>query len=94
MDPITLGLVGAGTFVSVFLYNRWRLQYWLGIAALFDLNVVEVSSFWAVRLKLKAQAGPLEVRIAGSMNNKGGTQVVVVIPGPPGFNGLRIRHEH
>jgi HEAT repeat protein len=94
MDPITLGLVSAGTLVSVFLYNRWRLQYWLDIAASFDLDVVEVSSFWAVRLKLKARAGPLEVRIAGSIHNKGGTQVVVVIPGPPGFNGLRLRSEH
>jgi len=93
MDPITTTLVGAGLCMSGFLYNRWRLQYWLSIVALLGLDVVEVSSFWAFRSRLKAQTGLLEVRIAGSIHAKGGVQVVIVIPGPPGFQGLRIRSE-
>ncbi len=93
MDPIIPGLIGTGLFVSGFLYNRWRLQYWRDIVTLFDLHVQETSSFWALRPKIKAKSGPLQVWISGSTHDKGGIKLVVAIAGPPGFYMLKIRRE-
>ena len=79
--------------VAGYLYDRWRTRYWHGIATDCGLNAVIISGL-AWGLKLYGQAGPLAVRIAGSQHNKGGTQVVVVIPGPPGFSEVSIRREY
>jgi hypothetical protein len=56
------------------------------------LDVVEVSSYSARRLKLAARAGPVEVRIEGARSQTS-IQVAVVVPGLPGFSDVRIRRE-
>ena len=74
--------------VSIFVYSRWRFSLWKRIADQY-LQEAEVS-FWAEGLMIKGRAGPLGVLILGSPVR---TQAVIVIPGPPDFNEVSIRHE-
>ena len=90
MDPIVSGLIGTGFFLSVFLYIRWRHRNWLRVAALCDLREVNL---YSLPVQLQARAGPLEVRFTDSRRHQGGVQVVIVIPGPPGFYKVRISHQ-
>ncbi len=93
MDPILPALALGGALVAGYIYDRWRARYWLGIAEDCGLQEVKISGL-AWSMKLQGQAGPLKVRFAGSSHNKGGTQVVVVIPGPPGFFEVSVRREY
>jgi hypothetical protein len=56
--------------------------------------VVKVSHPLALRLRLAAQSGPLTVLIEDT-NRRGsqGSRMVVTVPGPPGFLGVRIRRQ-
>jgi len=96
MDAIIPTLVVGGFFVCSFLYGQYsrhrRLQYWQGIAKLCHLHVVKVFR-WVWGLTLQGRAEPLEVWITGSLRSKSGTQIVVMIPGPPGFSEVSIRRE-
>lgn len=93
MDPVTPALIGTGLYLGNFLYKYWRLQYLQRVMKSCGLRVLEVSTPFAVRKKLKAQGGPLEVRIKGSISDIGAIQLAIVIPGPPGFSGMRLRRE-
>jgi HEAT repeat protein len=92
MDPVTPALIGTGLFLGSFLYKHWLRHHFQSAAASCGLRVVKVSNLWAPT-KLTAQAGPLEVRIVTSLRGKSDIHVVVVIPGPPGFSGLKLRRE-
>lgn len=94
MDPFLSALVlGGAVAASGFLYDRWRFRHWQSVAADCSLHVVSASGL-AWRLTLRAQAGPLMVGFTGSRHNMGGTQVAIVIPGPPGFSEVSIRREY
>ena len=88
-----LPFLAAGSVLwSALRSNRRRLRAWQEVVTSFDLLVEEVSGPWTWRLKLKARLGPWEVRIEGDSSN-GNAEVMVVVPGPPGFSGVRIRSE-
>jgi hypothetical protein len=93
MDPLLPALGLGGAFLAGYLYTRWRVRYWERIAADCGVQVSRVSG-WAWNLTLHGQAGKLLVRISGSPHNKGGTQIVVVIPGPTDFSKVSIRREY
>jgi HEAT repeat protein len=93
MDPVIPSLVGTGFFLGRFLYKYWRLQYLQRVLTSCGLRVLEVSTPFALRKRLKAQGGSLEVRVKGSLRGPLGIQVAIVIPGPPGFSGMRLRRE-
>jgi len=84
-------LTEALVLVGRYMRSRERLEVWQGVAAADGLHVVESSGSWAWRPVLKAEAGPLEVRFEDA--GRYGTRVVVVVPGPPGFWGVRLRRE-
>lgn len=90
LAPIGLGLV-ASLWDSL-VYNRERLWRWRGAVAACRLNVEEVSSTMTLRLRLMARAGPVQVWLEYVGGGKG-TQVRVMVPGPPGFVGVRLRRE-
>lgn len=94
MDPVTPALIGSGVLLSGFLYKYWRLLHWQRIVTSCGLSVVKVSSPFALRKTIEARRGTLAVRIKGALHDKGGARVVITIPGPPGFSGLRLRNEH
>src|ERR1700681_1077699 len=87
------GLWSAWTFWSGHRDGRRRLQIWQHAVASCHLQVVEVASYSARRLKLAARAGPVEVRIESARNLEYSVQVAVVVPGLPGFSDVRIRRE-
>ncbi|HEX7182045.1 MAG TPA: HEAT repeat domain-containing protein [Thermoanaerobaculia bacterium] len=86
-------LVGGAATWSGLLHNRRRLQTWREAVAACGLELVEISSYRALRIGLKARAGPLEVRIQDSRRKDYSAYAVVVFPGPPGFSGVRLRPE-
>lgn len=76
---------------SRFEQNDKRLQAWRDAAALYGLQVVEVSG-WT----LKARAGRMDVRIETGGDNQSKVQpvrIVVTVPGPLDFCNVRIRPE-
>src|SRR4051794_11435702 len=83
-------LIGGFSSWAVLRVNQSILRNWRSAAESCGLRVEEISSAWAWRMALRARAEPLAVRIEGSRH---GTRVVVVVPGPPGFSGVRIRRE-
>lgn len=87
------GLWSLGALVSVRRDGLRRLQAWQHAAASCRLQVEEVSSSSARRLKLAARAGPVAVRIEGARGLEAGLQVVVVASGLPGFSEVRIHRE-
>ena len=74
--------------LSSFVYRHWRFPLWKRIANQY-LQEAEVS-FWDEGLMLRGRAGPLGVLILGTPAR---TQAVIVIPGPPDFTEVSIRHE-
>jgi hypothetical protein len=93
-ESIAFGLVIGG---GIHLWKGLRgyrscLQGWRDAASSCGLEVVEISSPFAMRLKLEAQKGPLTVRIGVRHGRDYATWVVV--SGAPGFYGVRIRREH
>lgn len=89
--PLLIG--GGGVFWSVRQHSRSRLRTWREAASWSDLRVLEHSSPSAWRPFLKARGGPLEVRIEASRRNAGFASLVIEVPGPPGFTGMKLRRE-
>ena len=86
-------LAGSAATWSGLLHNRRRLQGWRDAAAACDLELVEISSYRALHIWLRARAGPLEVRIQDTVRQNYRDYVVIAFPGPPGFSGVRLRRE-
>jgi HEAT repeat protein len=84
-----LGMMGVGTWWTEILIRR-RLQAWRNAVEACGLNVLTTSKPRSRKMRLEARGGPLEVRIRPARR---GARVVAVIPGPPGFSGVRIRRE-
>ena len=95
MDPFLPALAAGGILLGGYVYNRWRFLAWQRMAEQCarkgDLREVKLSS-GTLEWKLQGQAGPLKVQITSRMG-KGSSQVVIVIPGPPGFSEVSIRRE-
>lgn len=87
-------LVGGAGFWSGVRFNGWRLRIWQKAVAACGLEVVKISHPLAWRLRLTARSGPLAVLVEDT-NRRGnpGSRMVVTVPGPPGFLGLRIRRQ-
>ncbi len=87
------GLGGVATWATLSTQRR-RLRTWLEAAASCGLEVVETPSpgVWR-RLKLAARAASVEVLIQDSTSKSYSTLLVVKVPGPPGFTGMRLRRE-
>src|SRR5262245_18734453 len=83
----------AGAVGSGLLLGRRRLAAWRKAAEASFVRVVESSGTWALKRSLRGHAGALEVRIEESRERRGGLRVVVAVPGPPGFAGVKIRPE-
>ena len=88
-----LAYIGAMT-VAVHRMQSARLQMWRETVAGCGLHLEEVSSALAFRVNLRARGGLLEVRIRATGRSGASLRITVVIPGPPGFAGMRIRREH
>jgi HEAT repeat protein len=81
-------LISAVRDLIIYVYRRRRFPHWKRIA---NQYLQEAKfSFWSEGLMLQGRAGPLSVRIMG---NPARTQAVIVIPGPPDFTEVSIRHE-
>jgi hypothetical protein len=91
--PILTGSFALWSAWSGIRHNRQVLQDWQYAAMACGLRVEEISSPWAMRSRLEARAGPIKVRIEDPQRRDAGVQVTVVVPGPPGFSGVRIRRE-
>lgn len=87
------GLLEIGALWSAGRDGRGRLRAWQHAAVSCGLEVEEVSSSSARRLKLAAREGPLAVRIEGARGREVGIQVVVAVSGPPGFSDVSIHSE-
>jgi len=88
VSGIVAAHAGAAWF-TVFLVRR-RLQVWRDVAEACGLKVLNFSNPWAGGMDLEAQDGPLKVQIFPANQ---GARVVAMIPGPPGFPGVKIRRE-
>lgn len=78
--------------------HQRQLRRWQAVAAERGLAGVEVSSPRAWTLRLTGRAEPLDVRIenshrTGRYNRQKLIRIVVTVPGPPGFRGVRIHRE-
>jgi HEAT repeat protein len=91
-EAIAISLALGGAYlVDGFRNYRRRLREWHNAASLCGLQIVGVSNPLAWRLKLQARSGPMEVRIEVRHGKDYATWVVVT--GPVGFYGVRIRRE-
>ncbi len=88
-----IGVKGAFWMSGALSRYRRRLEVWQLAAASARLEVEEVSSPSARRLKLAARAGPVAVRIEEARGLDAGIQVVVAVSGMPGFSEVRIHRE-
>src|SRR5262245_31479362 len=100
MIGLSIGIIMGGhgfwklkDLLSVRLDNRRRLQVWQRAAASCGLQVKEVSSPSARRLTLAARAGPVSVWIEGARGLEEVIQVVVAVPGLPGYSEVTIHRE-
>ncbi len=73
------------------LQSSWRRKVWLQVAAAHGLQVPASPSYRESRPVLRAWAGPIEVRFEESLHN--GSRITVVVPGPPGFVGIKVLRE-
>jgi HEAT repeat protein len=92
-EPFAVLLVGASA-ASVYQTQSARLRIWRKAITDCGLRLERVSSAMAFRLKLRARGGPLEVRLQATRRSGSSVRITIVIPGPPGFAGVRIRREH
>lgn len=90
---IILAFVGTSV-AGIHRSQSARLQIWRKAIQDCGLRLEEISSPMAPRLKLQAQGGQLEVRIQAAGRIGSGLRITIVIPGPAGFSGVRIRREH
>lgn len=86
-------IASGGAFWSIRQHNHWRLRTWQDAAEWSDLRVEEVSGPWAWRVSLRAKGGPLAMRVEQTRRYNQGSLITVMVPGPPGFAGMRIRRE-
>jgi HEAT repeat protein len=87
-------VLAAGTsLLSAVRNRRVRLERWQNAALSCGLRVVWVSIYAAWRMKLDAGGGPLQVRIEAINAKAYPVRIVVAVPGPPGFSGVKIRRE-
>jgi hypothetical protein len=83
---------GASSVWAAIAYQRGRLLLWKSIASLCHLQVEELSFATEFLVRMQARSGPLKIRIfPGQKRNT--SQIVITIPGPRGFPGVRIRCE-
>ncbi len=87
-EAVLIVLGGGAAFGAGIRDRRKRLRAWQDAAVSCGLQVSETSSLWYPRLK--AGAGPMEVRISSSGD---GAQIVVKAPWPPEFRWVSIRPE-
>lgn len=90
---IVLAFVGASV-TGIYRSQSARLQIWRKALQDCGLRLEEISSPMEPRLKLQAQGGQLEVRIQAAGRSRSSLRITIVMPGPPGFAGVRIRREH
>lgn len=84
---------GSGAVVwGLHSHKRGRLRTWREIAARSGLREID-SSGWAGRPFLQTKEGPLEVWLQQSRRDTYNTLLRIVVPGPQGFNEVRIRRE-
>jgi HEAT repeat protein len=84
---------GSGAVVwGIHSHKRGRLRTWREIAAQSGLRVVD-SSGWVGRPFLQTKAGSFEVRFEQSRRDTYNTLLGIAVPGPQGFNEVRIRRE-
>jgi len=89
-----LALYGAVVAWGSIRLSRRRLRRWREAATASGLTVEEMSNDWSWALRIKACEGPLEVRIEQpSRARDHDCSITVLVPGPPGFSGVRIRPE-
>lgn len=91
--PVSLALMGTGIAVEA---SRRHMQGWCDAATAGGLRVVRHTRPLVYRSKLEAEAedGTLRLRIEDYYRRREvGTRVMISVPGPPGFQGLRIRGE-
>ncbi len=88
-----MGVKGAFWMSGALLRYRRRLEVWQLAAASARLEVEEVSSPSARRLRLAAREGPVAVRIEEARGLDAGIKVVVAVSGMPGFSEVRIHRE-
>ena len=81
------------SLLSAVRHRRLRLEGWQNAALSCGLRVVWISSYGAWQMKLDASGGPLQVRIEGVNLKEYPVRIVVAVPGPPGFSGVKIRRE-
>ncbi len=96
MDPIIPALATGGVLLYGYMFSRWRFLSWQRMARQCvergRLQGVKVSG-WAGKWEIQGQAGRLQVRISATGFDRSTSQVVIVIPGPPGFSEISIRRE-
>ena len=89
-----MALYGAVVAWGSIRLSRRRLRRWREAATASGLTVEEISNDWSWALRIKAREGPLEVRIEQpSRARDHDCSIAVLVPGPPGFSGIRIRPE-
>lgn len=89
--PASLLLMGTGALVEA---GRRHMQGWRDAVTSGGLRVVRHTRPLAFPSKLEAEDGALRLRIESYFRRKEiGTRIVITVPGPPGFQGLRIRRE-
>jgi hypothetical protein len=82
------GIALGATLLVGYVLRRQSLVEWKAAAELCGLESVEVNA-WTLRVK--ARAGPVTVRIEPSRDKKRSARIVVVAPGPPGFQEVAIQ---
>ncbi|MFP5286560.1 MAG: HEAT repeat domain-containing protein [Thermoanaerobaculia bacterium] len=88
MEAALFLMLGGAILGGAILARRERLRGWERAVAARGLQVLETSSF--LGLQLRAYAGPVEVRIESAGDKGRNTRIVVLAPGPPDFQAVRI----
>ena len=93
-EIVLLALLGGALMHGSLRQSHRLLRPWRKAAASCGLQGVEISGWTAWNgLRLKARAGPVEVRFEQSGRKEEDTRIVIVIPGPPEFHKVKIRPE-
>ena len=92
-EPVFMLLLAGGASAwAAIAYQRGRLLLWKSIASLCHLQVEEISRATELIVGMRARSGPLEMRIFPGQK-RSASRILITIPGPPGFSGVRIRCE-
>jgi hypothetical protein len=85
-----VALAGGSALWFQLVENSRHLRAWQEAVTACGLRVVDISRISKLHLRLTARAGPVEVQID---TRRHGIRVVVLVQGPPGYDGMRIRRE-